>query len=440
LDAPLVSIAFEIAIILVLICANGLFAMSEIAIVSSRKTRLERLADTGSSGAKAALELSNNPTHFLSAVQVGITLIGIITGAYGGAVIAKPLSEFFRTFPSLAANADTISLALVVTVITYLSLVVGELTPKKIALNNPEAIAISIALPMLWFARIAAPIAMLLSSSTEIFLRLLRVKSSDEPPITEEEIKRLIAEGAEFGTFEHAEKTLVDRVFRFGDMKVSSLMTPRTQVDWIDLEETDIHNLRLLAESAHSRLPVARGSLDGIVGIIHVRDVLSHRLCGEKLALEQHIQQPLMVPRSMRAFRLLELFQQSGNHLAIVIDEFGGMAGLATAHDILEQIVGEMPAPDEKDEQAIILRDDGSWLVDGLISIEEFKQYFNLPELPDEEREHYQTLGGFITAYLGDIPKPTDVVEWSDLRLEVLDMDRSRVDKVLVTRPTSDTK
>lgn len=432
------NIGLEIILILILILANGLFAMSEIAIVSSRKARLERLADEGGAGARAALQLAKDPTQFLSAVQVGITLIGIGTGAYGGATIAKPFAAFLKTLPGLAPYADSVSMTVVVAAITFLSLIVGELVPKKIALNNPESLAVIIAVPMRLFAKVAAPVVRLLSASTEIILRLIGVKKPDEPPVTEEEIKIMIAEGAEYGTFEPAEKDLVDRVFRFGDMRVSAFVTPRTQIDWLDLEEDDAHNLGILTESGHSWLPVARGSLDEIAGIVKTRNVLAHRLSGERLQLESHIQEPLMVPRSMRAFRLLELFQQSGKHVAVVIDEFGGMTGLVTIHDIFEQLVGEMPQQDEDDIQPIVRREDGSWLIDGLLPIEDFKQHFDLDELPGEDKEHYQTLGGFITSYLGDIPQPADIVEWNGLRLEVLDMDRARVDKVLVTAVPAD--
>jgi putative hemolysin len=438
LESDPANIGLEIILILILILANGLFAMSEIAIVSSRKARLERLADEGGAGARAALQLAKDPTQFLSAVQVGITLIGIGTGAYGGATIAKPFAAFLKTLPGLAPYADSVSMTVVVAAITFLSLIVGELVPKKIALNNPESLAVIIAVPMRLFAKVAAPVVRLLSASTEIILRLIGVKKPDEPPVTEEEIKIMIAEGAEYGTFEPAEKDLVDRVFRFGDMRVSAFVTPRTQIDWLDLEEDDAHNLGILTESGHSWLPVARGSLDEIAGIVKTRNVLAHRLSGERLQLESHIQEPLMVPRSMRAFRLLELFQQSGKHVAVVIDEFGGMTGLVTIHDIFEQLVGEMPQQDEDDIQPIVRREDGSWLIDGLLPIEDFKQHFDLDELPGEDKEHYQTLGGFITSYLGDIPQPADIVEWNGLRLEVLDMDRARVDKVLVTAVPAD--
>lgn len=419
--------------LLILILANGLFAMSEIAIVSSRKARLERLAAEGSAKAKTALELANEPTQLLSTVQVGITLIGIVTGAYGGATLAKPLAAYFKTIPWFEPYSEPVSLAVVIVSITYLSLIIGELVPKRIALNTPEAIAVAIAMPMRFFSRFCFPVVKLLSFSTEILLRLLHIKESGEAPITEEEIKLLIAEGAEYGTVEPAEKDLVERVFRFGDMGVGSLMTPRTQVEWLDLEDPADYNLNVLINSRHSRLPVARENLDNLTGVIHTADVLKHSLAGQKLNWESYIEEPLMIPKSMRAVRLLELFQQTGNHIAVVIDEFGGMTGLVTIYDILEKLVGEIAQEDEADAPDMVQRADGSWLIDGLVAVDDFKDHFSLAELPGEDREHYQTLGGFITSYLNDIPQVADVVEWGDLRLEIMDMDRTRIDKVLVT-------
>lgn len=427
------SIGTELTLILLLILANGLFAMSEIALVSSRKARLNRLAAEGSKGAKAALELAKDPTQFLSAVQVGITLIGIVTGAYGGATLAQPLAAFLRTWPLLQPHGELLSMTVVVTAITYVSLVIGELVPKKIALNNPEALAVSVAIPMRWFAQAATPFVRLLSVSTEGSLRLLRVRPGANPPVTEEEIKLLIAEGTAYGTFEHAEKMLVERVFTFGDTRVHMLMTPRTRVEWLDLAENEAHNLAILQESDHSWLPVARGSLDDLAGIVKAREVFAHHCVSGRLHLDQQLREPLMVPKSMRAFRLLELFRQSGWHVAIVVDEFGGMAGLVSVHDILEQLVGELPQPNEGDERLITQREDGSWLIDGLLPAEEFKAHFGLVELPGEETEQYQTLGGFVTTYLGRIPRITDAVEYEGLRLEVVNMDRARVDKILVT-------
>lgn len=426
------SISTEILIILLLIIANGVFAMTEIAIVSSRKARLERLAAEGSAGAKAALELANEPTQLLSTVQVGISVIGVVTGAYGGATIAQALAVYLKPLPFVGPYATSVSMVSVIAAITYTSLIVGELVPKKLALNNPEAIAKIIAIPMQKFSKLFAPLVKLLSGSTEFVLRVLGIKASGEPGVTEEEIKIMIAEGAAIGTFEAAEKEIVNRVFRLGDMRVAALMTPRSQADWIDLEDDDEHIWRAISESSHSKLIVARGSLDDIAGIVYIRDILATR--GQDiLPIEEKIQEPLYVPRSLRAFKLLEQFQQTGTHIALVMDEFGGMTGLVTLHDILEELVGELP-DEEADNLNILKRDDNSWFLDGLLPIEEFKELFGIEELPNEAKDQYQTLGGFVTSYLGAMPRTGDTFELADLRFEIVDMDRMRIDKVIVTK------
>ncbi len=426
------SIIWEIAIIFILIIANGVFAMTEIAVVSSRKARLERRAAEGSAGAKAALEMANDPTQLLSTVQVGISVIGVVTGAYGGATLAQELAVYFKPLPLLGAYATPVSMVVVIAAITYISLIIGELVPKKMALNNPEPIAIAIAVPMRFFAQMFSPLVKLLSVSTEFVLKTIGVKEPAEPGVTEEEIKIMLAEGTAIGTFEETERDIVDRVFRLGDMRVSALMTPRTHVDWIDLEDDDEQIWQLITESNHSRLPVARDSLDDIIGVVYARDILSTRGQGT-LPIEENIQEPLFVPRSLRAFRLLEQFQQTGTHIAVVMDEFGGMIGLVTLHDLLEQLVGELPQ-EEEDNPEIVQRDDNSWLLDGLLSIEEFKELFAIADMPNEDKDHYQTLGGFITSYLGNMPKTGETFEWSDLKFEIVDMDRMRIDKVIVTK------
>lgn len=426
------TVWFEIFLVLLLILANGIFALSEIAILSSRKVRLTKLSEEGNNSATVALELYNEPTQFLSAIQVGITLIGIVTGAYGGATIAKYLAVCLSSYNILPIYAETFSMTLVVVVITYLSLIVGELVPKKIALNNPETIACFIAIPMKYFAKIVSPIVEILSVSTKLILHILKISPSTEAPVTEEEIKVLIAEGAEYGTFEHEEKDLVNRVFNFTDLKVSALMTPRTKIEWLDNQKSNDYNMDVLINSSHSWLPLAKGNLDELVGIVKAKDVLSSYLKLEYFELESALQKPLIVPKSMTAFKLLDLFKKSGIHIALVIDEFGGFTGLVTVHDILEQLVGDMPQED--DEQQIITREDGSWLVDGLIPIEIFKEYFDIKELPLEDVGEYHTLGGFITAYLGNIPKVTDCINLDDLKIEIIDMDKARVDKVLILK------
>jgi len=425
-------LGLELVFIFFLIVANGAFAMSEIAIVSSRKTRLERYAADGSSGAKAALDLANDPTQLLSAVQVGISAISVITGAFGGATIAKPLAGYLRLIPLISQYADVISMIAVVATLTYLLLIIGELVPKKIALNNPERIAIRIAIPMQVFTKIFSPLVNLLSLSTEWMLKFLGVNNVADPGVTEEEIKSMLAEGAAVGTVETTEKEMVDRVFRLGDLRVSALMTPRTQIDWLDLEESDAENWSVIVNSRHTRLPVARGSLDGIIGVVETRDLLLN-WDGKKLNIEAYIQQPLFVPRSLRAFKLLEQFQQTGIHIAFVLDEFGGLLGIVTLHDFLEHLVGKLPE-DEDTSPAIVQRSENSWLMDGLLSIEEFKELFGLEEMPGENKEHFDTLGGFITSYLDTMPQTGDAFTWNGIQFEIVDMDRMRIDKVMVTK------
>ena len=428
------SIGLEITLIIILIIANGVFALSEIAIVSSRKVRLEKRAEAGSRGAKAALELANSPTQLLSTVQIGITLIGIFTGAFGGATLAKALAVYLKSIPLLAAYSDAASLFIVVSGITYLSLIIGELVPKKIALSNPEPIAAFIAIPMGFFSRITAPIVWVLSKSTEGMLALLRVKESSEPPVTEDEIKVLMEQGGEHGVFERAEMDMVERIFQLGDMRVNALMTPRTQVDWLDIEDTAEQNYRVLVESGHSRFPIAKGSLDDIVGVIYTKDLVAKGAMSENLELEDSIRNPLYVPKSMKAIKVLEMFKQTGMHIAFVIDEYGGFLGLLTIKDILEQVVGDLPSIHEHYDPDIVEREDGSWLVDGMLPIDDLKELFDLEELPGEDKDNFQTLGGFITSYLGYIPTAAEVFEWNGLRFEIMDMDRIRVDKVLVSK------
>lgn len=428
------SISIEIVLILLLILANGIFAMTEIAIVSSRKVRLERIADEGSRGARVALDLANEPTQLLSTIQIGITLIGIFTGAFGGATLAEELGGYLKEVPVLAPYSGAISLAVVVSAITYLSLIVGELVPKKIALNNPETIAAAIAVPMRFFSKMTSPVVRILSGSTELVLKLLGIKEAKEAPVTEEEIRIMIAQGAKIGTFEKAEHEMVEKIFRLGDMKVRSLMTPKTQLDWLDLEDPDEYNLRMLTVSRYSRFPVGRGSLDEIVGIVYTRDLLANHLKNSTLNIQEVIRQPLYVPKTMRAFTLLEMFKQSGTEVALVIDEYGSLQGLVSLNDILEHIVGDINEPFETDDPEIIQRDNNSWLLDGLLSIEELKELFELDHLPGEETGYFQTLGGFIMYYLGHIPKSSERFDWEGLRFEIVDMDKIRIDKVLVTK------
>jgi putative hemolysin len=424
------STSFEVFLIVILVLANAVFAMSEIAIVSSRKVRLEKKAEKGSRGAKAALAMANESTQMLSTMQAGISIIGIFTGAFSGATIAHRLAVELKAIPTIAPYSEGLSLVLVVSVITYLTLIIGELVPKKIALANPEPIAAALAVPMQVFAKCAAPLIKLLSGSTELVVKILGIKESAEPPVTEDEVKNMLEQGAQCGTFEKAEQDMVERIFRLSDMRVSALMTPRTQVDWLDIEDTSEQNLSLLLATNFSRFPVARGSLDEVIGVAYTKDLLAKKLKGLPLQMEGAVRDPLCVPKNIKAFKVLEMFKQTGVHMAFVIDEYGGFLGLVTINDILEHIVGDIPSLHEGEDPEIIQREDGSWLLDGMVTCEELKELFNTQELPGED--DYQTLGGFIFSYIGYIPQAGEHFVWNNLRFEVLDMDGARIDKVLV--------
>ncbi|MBD2463968.1 HlyC/CorC family transporter [Oscillatoria sp. FACHB-1407] len=425
------SVVFEILVVLFLIIANGVFAMSEMSVVSARKTRLQELAERGDAKAQAALDLANSPNRFLSTVQVGITLIGILAGAFGGATLSEKLAVVVDRVPFLAPYSEAVSLVIVVLIITYLSLIVGELVPKRLAMSNPEKIASFIAQPMGWIAAIAYPVVHLLSSSTEAVLNLLGVRhDSNVPLVTEEEIKVLVRQGAEAGMFEVAEQDMVERVFHLGDQHVSALMTPRLDIVWLDINDSLEMNREKMIESRHSRFPVCQDTLDNILGVLHVTDVTVRSLSGQPLDLLTDLRQPLFVPESTRALKVLELFKQSGTHMALIVDEYGVTQGIVTLNDVMEVIIGDIPFADQPQESPAIQREDGSWLLDGMLPIDKFRELFELED--PEERSSYQTLGGFVINQLGRIPTSSDHFEWEGFRFEVVDMDGNRVDKMLV--------
>lgn len=422
----------EILIVLVLIIANGIFSMSEMAIVSARKVRLQQLANQGDAKAKAALKLAESPNNFLSTVQIGISLIGILTGAFGGATIASRLAVYVKLIPFLAPYSEAIAFGIVVVIITYLSLIVGELVPKRLALNSPERIAAIVAIPMRALAALTSPAVALLSASTDMVLRILGITPSDEPQVTEEEIKILIEQGTEAGTFEEAEQDMVERVFRLGDRPVSSFMTPRPDIVWLDLEDTSEENRQKMSENGYSRYPVCQGGLDNVLGIIPVTDLLARSFRGDALDLTVGLRQPVFIPESTRGLKVLELFKQTITHMALVVDEYGVIQGLVTLNDIMSEIVGDVPSADGEENPQAVQREDGSWLLDGMLAVEDFFELFDLEEWEFEERGSYQTLGGFVITHLGRIPAATDHFEWQNMRIEVIDMDGNRVDKVLV--------
>ena len=420
---------WEIAVVLLLILVNGLFAMSEIAVVSARRVRLQQMAMRGSKGAQVALQMAVAPTRFLSTVQVGITLVGIFAGAYGGATMAAQLAESLASLPYVGRYANTLSLLIVVGAITYLSVVVGELVPKRIALQSAEAIAAMIARPMYLLSVLATPVVRLLSVSTEAVLLVLGMRESTESEVSEEEIRILVEQGAQAGAIEEAERDMVESIFRLGDRPLKSLMTPRPEIVWLDLNAPEEQNREIAKVSNHSRFPVCDGDLDHVVGVVLAQDLLSQCLAEDRFDLSA-MKAPLFVPETMPALRALERFKESGMSMALLMDEFGGIEGLVTLIDILEAIVGDIPTPEEMVSPPIVKRDDGSWLVDGLLTVDEFRETFDVKPFPGEGT--YHTLGGFIIYMLGEVPAAGQTVEWSGFRFEIMDMDGYRVDKVLV--------
>jgi len=426
------SPTIEILIVLLLIVANGLFVMSELAIISARKVRLQHLANQGNAKARVAWELASAPNQFLATVQIGITLLAILSGAFGESVISKRLIPIFGLIPWLAQYSEAITSVIAVLLITYLTLIIGELVPKRLALNSPEPIASAVAIPMRMLATIASPIVSLLSASTDLVVRLLGMRPSTEPQVTEEEIKVLIEQGTEAGTFEEAEQDMVERVFRLGDRPVSALMAPRPEIVWLDLEDSAEENRQKMMDSAHSRFPVCQGGLDNVLGVMYVTDLLGRSLSGQPLDLTASLRQPIFVPESTRGLKVLELFKQTGIHMALVVDEYGVIQGLVTLNDIMVEIVGDVPSDNQLEEPQAVQREDGSWLLDGMLAVDEFFEIFDMEELPEDHRGNYQTLGGFVITHLGRIPAAADYFEWEGMRFEVMDMDGNRVDKVLV--------
>lgn len=428
----------ELLIILALAVVNGLFAMSEIAIVSARRTRLQQRADEGDTGAKAALQLAESPDRFLSTVQVGITLIGILAGVFGGATLAREFNDIFSAAPWLAPYSHALSLTLVVALITFLTLVFGELVPKRLALIAPERIAAVVARPMQGLSRLAAPLVAVLSLSSSLVLRVLRIRPHHEPPVTEEEIKIMMAQGQQAGIFEKAEQDIVERVLRLGDRRVSSIMTPRNDIVWVDIDDSIGESMRAMTAAPHTYFPVCRGSVEQVVGLVSVKDQWIRMVSRQPPDLKATLQPPLFVPESVPALRLLEQFKQAGRHVALVVDEYGSVSGLVTLNDVLEAIVGDVPGSVPPEERDIVLRPDGTWLVDGVVSIDRLLEACGLEPLDPEEREAFDTVAGLLMAKMGRIPSAGDTLTWNNARLEVMDMDGHRVDKVLVARRAVD--
>ena len=421
------NITSEIIIIVVVILINAIFVLSEMSVASSRKARLQQRLNEGDKRAETALDLIENPNLFLATVQIGITLVGVFVGAIGGAALSQPVSTLLRRIPLLADYAESLALAIVVVGITFLTIILGELVPKRVALHNPELIASTLAGPMVLVSKIFAPFVWLLGKITDFVLKTMGVQPGNEPPVTEEEIQLLIDQGTQAGVFEEAEHDMVEGVFSLGDQRVYSLMTPRTDIVYLDVNDSLEVIREKIAHTEFSRFPVRQGTLDVILGIVKARDLLVRSLGNEPIKLKDLVKPAFFIPETMFASRALEIFKEKGTEILLVIDEFGGLQGMLTITDILEEIVGQI----ELEEPQATQRQDGSWLLDGMLEVDEFKEIFNVRGLPHEDE--YETLSGFVMMSLGRMPQPTDQFEWHGLRFEVIDMDGRRVDKVLVT-------
>jgi len=431
------TIALQIALIVALIVVNGVFAMAEMAVVSSRRARLRTRVEAGERGAAAALKLVDAPDQFLSTVQVGITLVGILAGAFGGAALAEPLSNAIEAVPALDPYSEELGLAIVVLSITFLSLIVGELVPKRIALNSPERIASRVAGPMRVLSAAASPLVWLLTRSTDVGFRLLGLRETGETRVTEEEIRHLLSEGAQHGIFDVKEQAMVERVFRFADQRVGAVMTPRVGIEFVDLDEPLDKTLEALHGARHSRLVACRGDLDNTVGIINVRDALPIALDGKPVDPQQLLRTAHYVPEHAPALTLLDHFKRTGERVALVIDEYGGLAGLASIEDVIESLVGYMPwAAGTGDEPDIVQRGDGSYLVDGNVLPDELERRIGAALRPSAAEAGYRTVAGWVVTKLGRIPDVGEHFESDGLRVEVVDMDGPRVDRLLISRST----
>jgi len=428
------SYTFEIVIIIVLIVVNGIFAMSEFALVSAKRTRLKQMAEEGDAGAVAALELSGRLTSFLSTIQIGITLVGILAGAFGGATVAKGLAAYLGNFPAIAPYSNAMSITFVVLVITYLTLIFGELVPKQIALNKAEVIVSKVARTMLFLSTVAKPLVIVLSISTEAVLRIMRIEKIIGSPVTEEEIKIMLEEGTEAGVFEEAELSMIEGVLQIGDLRVESLMIHRSDIIALDLNDTVSENLQKMITSGRSYFPAYERDLDNIVGMVSVKHILAKIVESGEVDIRTNITNPLFVPEAISVLKLLELFKELGVHIALITDEYGSIQGIITLHDILEAIMGDVRTIGEPLETPVVVREDGSWLIDGDTSIEKIKDILSVDFFPEEEEGYYRTIAGLIMYVLQRIPKTGDYIELKELRYEVVDMDGNRIDKVLVEK------
>jgi len=424
----------DVALLVFLILLNALFAMSEMALTAARKARLAVMVEAGESGAQAALDLHEQPTRWLSTVQVGITSIGILNGIVGEAVFSESLSAWLHAqfgVPSRAAGIT--ATALVVLAITFLTIIFGELVPKRLGQMFPEAVARHVATPMQWLSKAARPFVWLLSACTEGILKLLGIGDQPARPVTEEEIAASLEEGVDAGVIEVQEHQMVRNVFRLDERQIGSMMIPRTEIAWVDVDAPLADVLEVISAQPHSRLPVCRGGLDEVIGVLPTQRLIAPLAAGRTPVLAELVEPAVFVPETLSGMELLDHFRVNEAQLVFVVDEYGAVQGVITVRDVLEAITGEF-APPSADNAWAVQRDDGSWMMDGLIPVPELKDRLDLRELPEEDRGRYNTLAGMIMLLLGRLPDVADHVDWEGWRFEVVDLDGKRVDKVLVSR------
>jgi putative hemolysin len=423
----------DVALLVFLILLNGLFAMSEMALTASRKARLQVMVEAGDDGARRAMDLHDDPTKFLSVVQIGITSIGVLNGIVGEAAFSGPFAQWLQlTFGLQEGAAQITATAMVVVVITFLTIIFGELVPKRLGQMYPEMVARLVARPMDWLSIGTRPFVKLLSFCTEGTLRLLGIRGGPDRSVTEEEIAASLVEGVDAGVIEEQEHQMVRNVFRLDDRQVGSMMIPRAEIVWIDVTSSREELLTVIVDDSHTRYPVCRGGLDDVLGVISAQKLLQQAMAGRELSFTEGLEAPVFVPETLSGMELLDHFKASSTQLVFVVDEYGEVQGMITVLDVLEAITGEFTTPTAEDAWAV-RREDGSWLFDGLIPVPELKDRLEMKELPEEDRGRYNTLAGMVMLLLGRLPITTDSVEWEGWRFEVVDMDGKRVDKVLAS-------
>lgn len=426
------EILLYIAVILLLIFANALFSMSEMALFASSKAKLMAMRDERKRGAAAALRLLDEPDHFLSVVQVGITSIAILSGAFGGDILSDHITPYLD--PLLGEYSKAASFAMVVVALSYLSLILGELLPKRIAINHPEAIACHIAPFMVMVMKILDPLVKLLSISLKMVMKLFGIKQNNEKAVTEDEIKIIVEQSTQAGVLEEAEQQMINRIFRMGDMQIASIMTPRKKITWLNIKDEIQENIKKINECHHSHYPIADGDLENILGVARSKDLLAKAMENPDLLLKEVLIEPIYVPETMKVLTLLESFKKNGFHMAFILNEYGGFEGVVTLFDILESVFGEVSSIAEPEERKVVKREDGSMLVDGMVTIEELKELLSVKTLPEEEESEFRTLAGFAISIFGKLPEIGDKFTAEGYEFEVMDLDGKRIDRFLISK------